>query len=110
MAGLSTLAQTSPADQQEQRGPRGWRPPSPLRSFLGLQTASCWAVSEGGGPSDGPPPTLTCGLASPGGEEASEAGLREERGARHRQCSHLSAEEAEVEGMQGLEQAPQALV
>lgn len=91
-------------------GPRGRRPPSPLRSFLGLQTASCWVVSEGGGPSDGPPPTLTCGLASPGGEEASEAGLREERGAQHRQCSHLSAEEAEVGGMQGLEQAPQALV
>lgn len=82
----------------------------PLPLFLGLQTVSCRVVSEGNDPSDGPLPTLTCNLASPGGEEASEAGLREEQGARHSQCSHLSAEEAEVGGVWGLEEAPQALV
>lgn len=48
--------------------------------------------------------TLTSGLASPGGEEASEAGLREERGTQQSQYTDLSSEEAEAEGTQELEE------
>lgn len=50
------------------------------------------------------PPTLTSGLASPGGEEASEAGLIEEQGTQQSQCPDLSAEEAEAGGTQELEE------
>lgn len=75
-------------------------------------------ASDGGGPSDSPKgpgtllaltPTLTSGLASPGGEEASEAGLREERDTQQSQCSDLSAEEAEAGGTQELEEEFHAL-
>nr|KAF6402592.1 serine/threonine kinase 11 [Rousettus aegyptiacus] len=45
----------------------------------------------------------------PGGEEASEAGLREERGARHSQRTGLSAEDAEAGRAPRLEGPPQAL-
>lgn len=54
-------------------------------------------------------PTLTSGLAFPGGEEASEAGLREERGTQQSQYTDLSAEEAEAGGTQELEEALHAL-
>lgn len=54
-------------------------------------------------------PTLTSGLASPGGEEASEAGLREERGTQQSQYTDLSAEEAEAGGTQELEEELHAL-
>lgn len=46
--------------------------------------------------------TLTSGLASPGDEEASEAGLREEQGTQQSQYTHLSSEEAEAGGAQEL--------
>lgn len=82
--------------------------------FWGVHMTSCQAVRDGGSPSDGPERVQwpswclaarpdTCRLASPGGEETSEAGLREERGAQKSQCSDLSGEEAEAGGAQELE-------
>lgn len=92
----------------EGRGPPGRSP-----VFWGVHSTSCQVVS-GGSPSDGPERVQwpswhraahpdACRLASPGGEEASEAGLREERGTQKSQCSDLSGEEAEARGAEGLE-------
>lgn len=50
------------------------------------------------------PLALMSGLASPGGEEASEAGLIEEQVTQQSQCPDLSAEEAEAGGTQELEE------
>lgn len=81
--------------------------------FWGVQTASRRAVRDGGKPLRRPErvqwpswcPAASpdaCRLASPGGEEASEAGLREERGTQRSQCSDLSGEEAEAGGVEQL--------
>lgn len=93
--------------------PGGQRPPRAPACVLGSARDVLLAVRDRGSPSDGPERVQwpswclaarpdTCRLASPGGEETSEAGLREERGAQKSQCSDLSGEEAEAGGAQEL--------
>lgn len=93
--------------RQEQAGTRRAE-----ASQLRVGSSDCGPHRPGGerGGGLGPlPPALTRGLASPGGEEASEAGLREERGARQGQRTGLSAEDAEAGGAPRLQGPSQAL-
>lgn len=82
--------------------------------FWEVHIMSYQVVRDGGRSSDGPERVQwpswclaahpdTCRLASPGGEDTSEAGLREERGTQKSQCSDLSGEEAEAGGAEELE-------
>lgn len=110
--GLDVLSVPKPSGQvqpcrQEQAGTRRAEA-AQLRSVPRTADGILPGGERGVGP--GPlSPALTRGLASPGDEEESEAGLREERGARQSQRMGPSAEDAEAGGAPRLEGPPQAL-